>query len=269
MSLRSIESEGFDKMLNIRTRKIYKIFIFLSAFFCTLLTQAQRYNIGVMVMATGRYVKFVKPLIASADKNFCTNHNVHYFIFTDGKVPKHQRLTRIEQKRLGWPYDTMMRFSVYYNSRDLLSKMDYLFAVDADMEFVNVVGDEVLAPLVGTLHPGWFGNEGTPERNPLSTAYINPEESSRYFCGGFYGGQTAEVLKLLETTSKNIVTDLSNNRIALWHDESHLNRYFVDNPPVTVLSPSYCYDDSYRICWDQNYVPRLVALNKNHTKLRK
>jgi histo-blood group ABO system transferase len=245
------------------------ITLLIGVSFFTVMGVQKRYNIGLMVMATGKYVQFVEPLITSADKYFCTNHNVYYFIFTDGQPPAYPRLVRIEQKRLGWPHDTMMRFSVYYNSRELLSKMDYLFATDADMLFVDEVGDEILSPRVGTLHPGWFGTCGTPERNRQSTACITIDESNRYFCGGFYGGQTAEVLKLLETTSKNIMTDLKKNLIAVWHDESHINRYFVDNPPTKVLSPSYCYVGIYRNRWDQPYPAKLVALDKNHAELRK
>src|SRR3972149_10215271 len=102
-------------------------------------------NVGLLIVATGKYIQFVQPLIESAQKYFCANHNVTYFVFTDGEPPKMDNVVKIEQKRLGWPHDTMMRLSMYDRSKDLLSKMDYLFAVDGDMLFVDTVGDEVLS----------------------------------------------------------------------------------------------------------------------------
>ncbi len=42
--------------------------------------------------------------------------------------------------------------------------MDYLFATDADMRFVGPVGDEILAKLVATQHPGFVGKRGVMKR---------------------------------------------------------------------------------------------------------
>lgn len=249
--------------------KLFTLSFLTACFFINMHASGQKkHKIGLMVMATGKYIQFVEPLIQSADTYFCKNHEVYYFIFTDGIVPEHPRIIRIEQKKLGWPYDTMMRFATYYKSRELLSGMDYLFATDADMEFVGEIGDEILGPLVGTRHPGYVGNKGTPETNPYSTAYVKPQDIQYYFCGGFYGGKTEEVLKLLRTTSENIETDLAKGYIAIWHDESHINRYFVNNRPTIVLSPSYCYDGSYVSRWEKPYPPKLVALRKNHAQMR-
>ncbi len=43
-------------------------------------------KIGLLVIATGKYISFVPSLIASADKHFCKDHKVTYFIFTDGEL---------------------------------------------------------------------------------------------------------------------------------------------------------------------------------------
>lgn len=235
--------------------------------FFTLIADVYAAKIGLLVMATGKYIQFVEPLIKGADKYFFKGHDVTYFIFTDGDAPQHQNIVKIFQKRLGWPYDTLMRPVIYYESRELLCSMDYLFACDADMEFVGDIGEEILAPLIGTLHPGYFGTKGTPDHNPLSTAYITPGANKYYFCGGFNGGSSQEYLKLCEVISKNILTDLEKNIIAVWHDESHINRYFFDHSPK-VLSPSYCFVDWYVDKWGTKYSPKLVALVKSHDSLR-
>lgn len=222
------------------------------------------YNIGLLIVATGKYTEFIPPLIASAHKYFCINHKVTYFVFTDGIIPQDAHIIPIYQNRLGWPYDTMMRYAMYDAHKDLFSSMDYLFACDADMLFVDTVGDEILGDLVGTLHPGYVGTRGTYETRRESTAYIKGDEGNYYFAGGFNGGKTALYLQMVTTITQNIFEDLQKGIIAVWHDESHLNRYFATHPPALILSPSYCYWQGKSL----PYQPKLVALEKKHAHYR-
>ncbi len=229
------------------------------------------YNIGLLVVATGRYVSFVPPFIESAKKYFCTNHDVTFFIFTDGKIDEDKQIVRIEQERLGWPHDTLMRFSMYDKYHEKFEKMDYLFACDADMIFENVVGDEILSDRVATQHPGYVGRRGTYEGKRNSTAFVSNTEGAYYFAGGFNGGSRKEFEKMARTLTENIEKDLKKGIIAVWHDESHLNRYFIDNPPTKILTPSYCYPDNdshYRRIWRETYTRRLVAIDKMHEQCR-
>jgi len=222
-------------------------------------------KIALCVMATGKYLAYAERLIASARTHFCKEHEVFYFVFTDGQIQDTGAdIVRIEQKRLGWPYDTMMRFHAYYGVRELLQEMDYIYATDADMLFVNTVGDEIFSDLVGTLHPGYVGKRGTPETRKISKAFVPMRKRKRYFCGGFYGGKSQRVLELLKTAIENVDDDLSRGIVAVWHDESHLNCYFTKHKPTLILTPSYCYVYEYNL----PYVPRLVALTKNHAELR-
>jgi histo-blood group ABO system transferase len=93
---------------------------------------------------------------------------------------------------------------------------------------------------------------------------VRRREGAHYFAGGFYGGKKDQFLRLIETTSANINKDLAHDFIALWHDESHLNRYFIDQRPTIALDPSYCYPER----WDLPFSKRLLALDKNHDKMR-
>ena len=40
-----------------------------------------------------------------------------------------------------------------------------------------------------------------------------------------FGGKTIDFLKMSDLLEKNIDIDEKNNYIAIWHDESHLNKY--------------------------------------------
>jgi histo-blood group ABO system transferase len=225
-------------------------------------------KIGLLVMATGKYIQFVEPLLKSADEHFCTDHDVTYFVFTDQEIDffdKVQRsIVRIEQKRLGWPYDTLMRIPIYLKHKEAYIDCDYLFALDADMLFVDAVGSEILGELVATQHPGFVGQRGTYETRKISTACVACSEGEQYFAGGFNGGSRDTCLHMYETIAKNIEIDLNKNFIALWHDESHINRYFIDHKPAVILDPSYCYPGCRKI----PYEPKLMALDKNHKEMR-
>ena len=227
-------------------------------------SSSRQINVGLCITATGKYDQFVEPLVNSARAYFCKKHKVTFFVFTDGNIPNAPDIVRIQQKRLGWPYDTMMRFEIYNNNRSAFANMDYVFALDADMRFVDTVGSEILADLVGTQHPGFVNKRGSYETNPRSLAFIKPNEGSIYFAGGFYGGSRDSFLKLCEEANRRIHIDLNNGIIPVWHDESHLNRYFIDHPPSKILTPSYCYPESLKL----PYKKRLLALDKDHGKLR-
>jgi len=246
-----------------RFQKMIFLVLFNYLFACAAFAvceQKQKYKVGLLVMATGKYTVFLENLLKSADAYFLPEHEVTYFVFTDGQVPDNNHVVKIYQKRLGWPHDTLMRFQVYCSASNALQQMDYLFACDADMLFVDTVGDEILGDRVATRHPGFVGERLEDyEKNPLSTAYIAPGEGKYYYAGGFYGGTSKEFLKIAQTCLDNIFLDLQRDYIAVWHDESHLNRYFVDNPPTVVLSPSYCYPD----VWDLPYPKKLLAITKD------
>ncbi len=71
-----------------------------------------KYRVGLCIVATGRYDKYAEELIESARKIFRKNQDVHYFVFTDGKIQQADDVTVVYQKRLGWPQDTLLRFSI-------------------------------------------------------------------------------------------------------------------------------------------------------------
>lgn len=222
-------------------------------------------NIGLLVVATGKYISFVNPLIESARQWFCPNHRVTYFVFTDQEFDAQEDVVRIEQKRLGWPYDTMMRYKVYLDNWEQIAQQDYLFACDADMLFVGEFGDEILGQRVATLHPGFVGKRGSYETNPRSRAFIGQREGCYYFAGGFYGAERESFLHILRTNVARIEEDLKHGIIAVWHDESHWNRYCIDFLPSIILTPSYCYPESVNLPYEK----KLIALDKDHAAFRK
>ncbi len=251
-------------MKNVKNIALFFILICSKIIFPALPIQGQ-YKIGLLLVATGKYIKFIEPLIHSAEKYFLADQEIFYFVFTDGDLKESSHIIKINQKRLGWPYDTMMRCSMYFNNFDKFKNMDYLFAIDADMMFVGDFGHEILSDRVAVLHPGFYqGQRGSYETRPISLAYVNPHEGKHYYAGGVYGGKLTEFYRMTKTMINNIQLDLDRGIIAVWHDESHLNRYFIDNPPTKILNPSYCYPES----WHLPFEKKLLALDKNHGEMR-
>jgi histo-blood group ABO system transferase len=168
-----------------------------------------------------------------------------------------------------------MRFGMYHDHKDVFEGQDYVFACDADMLFVADVPESILSDRIATRHPYfWDGDESkreklTYEDNPVSAACIRPDEGAYYFCGGVFGGKTENFLHMAQTIASNIESDLRKHFIAVWHDESHVNRYFIDYPPTLILTPSYCYPE-HNIYEKKRNLPQhiLVALEKNKGQLR-
>ncbi len=99
-------------------------------------------KIGHLVIATNKYMEFAQPLFDSAGKFFLPGHEVTLFLFTN--VPAIEGVTRIEQEHFPWPGMTLHRYGIFWNKRDQLKDMDYLFYTDVDMLFVDTVGDDLV-----------------------------------------------------------------------------------------------------------------------------
>lgn len=225
-------------------------------------------KIGLLVIATGKYDIFIPPLFKSVKKHFMKNHEVTMFVFTDKEMPKKHGLVSLEHHHEAWPNPTLKRYHVFDKYKETLLNMDYLFYCDADMLFVSDVGDEILPEdeftIVVTEHPGFFGGKkGTYETRPESTAYVSESEMKCYVAGGFNGGTSKSFLKMSKTIKDRVDEDLKNKIIAIWHDESQLNRYIIDNKHK-ILNPSYCYPES----WNIPYEKKILALDKNHSEIR-
>jgi histo-blood group ABO system transferase len=73
---------------------------------------------------------------------------------------------------------------------------------------------------------------------------------------------------MAEVLANRVTKDLVRGVIALWHDESQMNRYLIDNPPTLSLTPSYCFAEEFMGNSDYPYEPKIIDLKKNHDELR-
>ncbi|KAM4722911.1 histo-blood group ABO system transferase 2-like [Rhinophrynus dorsalis] len=237
-------------------------------------------RIGLFVFAVKKYIRFLLPFLESAERYFMVGHTVKYYAFTDNvagfkkpKVADGRILNLLEvnaNKR--WQDVSMRRMQVLTNitGGQLSNEIDYLICADVDMVFNDHVGVEILGERVATIHPGFFLAERIAfsyERRPISAAYVPPEQGDFYYMAAFYGGTVEEVYKLSTACHNGIIADKKKNIEAVWQEESHLNKYLVDNKPTKVLSPEYIWDIKLPH-GDLVKVKRFLAVQKNHEEVR-
>ena len=216
--------------------------------------------------------------------------------------------TQIEH--LPFPLPTLFRHKTLLKKESELSNFDYIFHCDADARFVGEIGDEILGEGITAIqHPSsasgmpnfmskygknratstddisrkqseifWDLEEGfkkgTFEHNPDSLAYITPKERKKYFCGAIQGGLSKKYIEAMKVMAKNIDEDLGQNIVAVYHDESHWNKYLLENPPSTILPFWYCFPESKdwptkQVFWKKHvYVPeeeevKMLCLDKD------
>ena len=146
---------------------------------------------------------------------------------------------------------------------------DYVYYVDVDSRFVRPVGAEIFGELVATIHYGFCESprkDWTYEHRRASRACIAPREKFRakhYYAGGFQGGRAGAYLDAMRAMDAAIATDERRGVRAVWHDESHWNRYLIDHPPTVELSHEYMCPEPWR-----PETQRIVIVGKNNGEVR-
>jgi histo-blood group ABO system transferase len=207
-------------------------------------TPSHAARVGLCVIATAKYRMYIRPLLRSVRRNFLAGHEVTVFLFTDGKVEPEEDLCVIPVEHSQWPGMAIRRYPLFREHAAVFEGMDYLYYMDADMRVIDMVGAEILGELVGTVHPGFYDKpreKFSYERRRESAAWIAADEGSRYFCGAFQGGRASAYLEAARVMAERIDEDHAKGITAVWHDESHWNRYLIDHPPTLELSPAYCW----------------------------
>ena len=111
----------------------------------------------------------------------------------------------------------------------------------------KIVENEILPSalnngLVSVIHPYFYDHKqvGFFEDNKDSIAYVEATAEMNYFQGCLSGGRTKEYLSMAEAIREMVEIDLAKSIIGKWWDESYMNKYFQNHPPL-LLSPSFAY----------------------------
>jgi glycosyltransferase involved in cell wall biosynthesis len=233
-------------------------------------------NVGLLLIATGKYQRFVAGLIGSADRYFLNGvSNTTYYVFSDAppSIQSSRNVVHIPIEHRPFPYASADRWKHFVKNADKFGKEQFLFYVDVDCMFVDTVSTEILGNLVGVRHCGFYNKLGPYEERRESTAYVEPSKAKYYFGGGFSGGRKDNYLALAKWCYDAFEKDQANGIMPVWNDESTLNKYFSDHEPDIILPPSYHYPqdniERYKKIWFPDvFQPKLLLLDKNHAEVR-
>uniref|UniRef100_A0A4W5JYG5 Globoside alpha-1,3-N-acetylgalactosaminyltransferase 1 (FORS blood group) n=1 Tax=Hucho hucho TaxID=62062 RepID=A0A4W5JYG5_9TELE len=210
-------------------------------------------SIATTVFAVGKYVRFLRDFLETAEKNFMVDFKVRYYIFTHRRedvpavvlapgrnvtiipVPGSNHWQEISSRRMEIIQTTI--------GNQIGKEADYIFCLDVDTK------------LVATIHPGYYEqtHEHYPyERRPASRAYIPAGEGDYYYGGATIAGYVGDMHKLAKYCREQLEADAANSIEAAWQEESHLNRYLLYKPTKT----------------NEVQIIRFSQVNKNYAEVR-
>jgi hypothetical protein len=154
---------------------------------------------------------------------------------------------------------------------------DWMLFLDADMRVVDTVQISDLIDeskkYIGVHHPCDY-LEMPPHNNPpgafeirsVSNAAISEGDNiDVYYQGCLWGGKVPDIFDLVNELDRRIDEDHEKNIIAVWHDESHLNKFYAENSEdVHLVSPSFAYPEVFS--GQCTFEPKIVHLAKDNSK---
>lgn len=237
-------------------------------------------SIAATVFAVGKYIRFLKDFLETAELHFFVGFKVHIYVFTDRptEMPKvqmaagRQLTVRSVPGAKRWQEISARRMELIQVliEETLFNGTDFIFCLDVDSKFHGHWGVETLGSLVAVIHPGYYKTERGRlpyERRPASRAYVAHGMGDFYYCGGAFGGDLHEVHLLTKKCRENFEADAKEGIEAEWQEESHLNRYMWTNKPSKVLSPEFLWQD-FKPREKEIYIVRFSGVIKNYAEIR-
>ena len=242
-------------------------------------------KVAITFIGTNRYLDFLPRYYEHIEKHFLPKSEKVFLVFTDGELGDTPDNIKVyHQEHLEWPYITLKRFEIINKAREEIDKCDWLVFLDADTLVVdNIMEEEFLSrccgattddvPLFGVHHPCHFLGmaphpqaPGAYDQNPDSEAYVDTSKGlpEVYYQGCFWGGKVPAVCAMIDELEARSNRDLEKGVVAKWHDESHINRYFLDREfDVHKFGPEYAYPEVFKDhC---NFPPKIVHLAKDNS----
>ena len=235
-------------------------------------------KVAISFIGTNKYLNFLPKYYDNIEKYFLPKSEKTILVFTDGELDETPETLKVfSQEHLDWPYITLKRFEILNKAREIISDHDWFVFIDADALVVDRIDEDEFftdKPLFGVHHPCHFlkmqphtQSPGAYEQNPKSEAYIDLSKGlpDVYWQGCLWGGQVPQVCAMIDELQARVDRDLKNDIVAVWHDESQINKYFYENQDqVHTFSSEFAYPEVFdQYC---NFKPRIVHLAKDNSK---
>ena len=235
-------------------------------------------KVAITFIGTNKYLDFLPQYYENIEKYFLPNTEKVILAFTDGELnDTPDNLKVYHQEHLDWPFITLKRFEIINKARDVIDECDWLVFIDADALPVTTITEEEFfkdKPLFGVHHPCHFLKmephtqaPGAYEQNPRSEAYVATSNGLPpvYWQGCLWGGKVPNVCAMIDELEARVNRDLENNIVALWHDESQINRYFLERiTDVHTLGSEYAFPEVFKNSC--TFEPKIVHLAKDNSE---
>ena len=234
-------------------------------------------KVAITFIGTNKYLDFLPKYYENIEKYFLPNSEKTIFAFTDGELnDTPDNLKVYHQEHLEWPFITLKRFEIINKAREEIEKHDWLVFIDGDALPVTTITEEEFftdKPLFRVHHPCHFlGMEphtqapGAYDQNPDSEAYVDTSKGlpEVYYQGCFWGGKVPNVCAMIDELEARVNRDLEKDVVALWHDESQINKYFLERlDMVHTYGPEYAFPEVFKdYC---QFSPKIVHLAKDNS----
>jgi hypothetical protein len=110
-----------------------------------------------------------------------------------------------------------------------------------------------------------IGALGAWETDPMSAAFVARPARRNYVYGAIWMGLNERFAEMCEELALCVQRDSAADLMAIWHDESHLNRYASEHPH-TLLDSDLAFVYGWKNLIDLR--PRIVAVEKGARQTR-
>lgn len=225
-------------------------------------------NIKIFSLATNNYKNFSDNFLFGFNNFFLPHKNKEFIIFTDDiKYGSFQKsyITTSFINHENWPMITLKRYEYISQFKDKIANDDLCIFADIDLMPVSEIDSLTVNKYFGVEHPGnyYVNNTQSLETNFNSTAYVNINNlpvNYKYIQGCLWGAIGQNFIDMISILKENTEKDLKNNIIAKWHDESHLNKFCIENINEFKILPASC---AYPENWTLNIPKYIIHKDKN------
>ena len=257
--------------------------------------QQKNRKYALISIATNIYVEYWQELVLSVDKVLKDPSILQIVLFTD-QLPEMKKWSEDLKSKIDflfidipsyvWPEATLYRYSIISKSMNLINSEICIY-IDADMKFESDLIQELEEMEIDNRmyfapHPGFkieksattysyeklrrkllrffsTKHKGSWERNPNSTAFVSNKKRKIYLHGAIWLGRRDIYKHFINECAENVDTDWNRGIIAKWHDESHLNAFFVHSGG-NILSSRFSWHPAYH----KTLLPHPIVKSVDH-----
>jgi hypothetical protein len=210
-------------------------------------------QVAVLFIGTHLYIHFFPRYYQTFKTFLLPSTPKTFFVFTDmveeSYLYNQPDIAVIPVQHWQFPLVNLMKFHFINTALEPLRRFSHIMYIDADTYGVAPILEREFfshdKPLFAVRHYNFLTFAGPQpfERNPQSLAAIRAgDDVSTYWQSCFWGGTSAAFLQATHVLAERTQRDLEKNIMAIWWDESFLNKYFIDHKPlVHTCAPMYSW----------------------------